>query len=195
MLAGMEDNRIADPDEQDGRIARFMGFAALGVLGTVQEMAGLCLGSMEGANPELLAEETLCLVATATSRAAEVGLREDPAVAAAVVPTLAALPFTYRDYLLGTAIVSAGDAELAEARDPIYQRLQRKNAFYNNHLPPGQFPGERVLADAMAFWMGRISPPKMPESPAERLKKLDLMPVLLTHLRLVLAFGRQKPVG
>jgi len=173
------------------RVASFMAFATLGVLSTTQELAGTVLGSVDGADPELIAEETLCLVATATARAAEVGLRETPAVAAAVVPALAALPFIYRDYLVGGALMATQEQALLDESEAIYLRLRRKLDFYTVHLPPGPFPGERALTDKMGLWMGRISPPRLPEMPTERLARLPLIPALLTHLRLVLAYGRR----
>lgn len=173
------------------RAARVVAFATLGVLGTTQDLARATLQSIEGADPELVAEETLCLVATATARAAEVGLREEPAAAAAAVPSLLDLPFLYRDYLIGGAMILQEDPALAETGREVHGRLQRKREFYTIHLPPNQFPGERALTDKMELWMGRVSPPGLPESPVERLAKLDLTPTLLTHLRLVLAFGRK----
>ncbi|RMH53596.1 MAG: hypothetical protein D6685_15590 [Bacteroidetes bacterium] len=173
------------------RVARFIAFATLGTLGTTQDLARITLGSIDDADPELVAEETLCLVSTATARAAQVGLREAPEMAAAAVPSLYDLPFTYRDYLVGGAVITQQDPSLLDANEAVYRRLQRKQEFYAVHLPADQFPGERVLYDKMALWMGRISPPKLPESPTERLHRLDLVPTLLTHLKLVLAFARK----
>jgi len=172
--------------------ARIATFATTGALSTTQDLIGRVLESIDMADPELVAEETLCLVATATARAAEVGLREQAELAQAVVPALQALPFTYRDYLLGGMLLSAEDRTLLEATgQEVYGRLQRKQAFYEAHLPAGQFPGERLLTEKMALWMGRISPPGLPELPQERMERLALVPVLHTHLRLVLSFCRQ----
>lgn len=171
--------------------AQVAAFAALGVLSTTQQLAGACIESMEGADPDLVAEETLCFVATATARAAEVGLREKPDLAQRVVPTVLDLPYTYRDYLIGGAMIAGQDATLQEMHQQVYRRLQRKMEFYRVHLPAHQFPGERALTDKMELWMGRVSPPQLPELPSERLEKLDLLPLLLTHLKLVLAYGRQ----
>lgn len=173
------------------RIARCAAFATMGVLGVTQEVAGICLADIDGADPEVVAEETLCLVATATARAAEVGLRAEPAVAAAVVPTLLDLPFIYRDYLVGGAVLARQDEGLIHASDEVYTRLQRKREFYTVHLPPNQFPGERALQDKMGLWMGRVSPPRLPDTPTARLARLDLVSTLVTHLKLVLAYGRK----
>lgn len=173
-------------------IGRFLTFSTIGALNLTQELAGTILEDVEGAEPDLVAEETLCLVATATARAAEVGLRDHPEAASAASSTLLDLPFIYRDYLLGGAMLAAGDQSLAETGDDIYERLQRKREFYAVHLPRNQFPGERALTDKMELWMGRVSPPKLPEMPSERLARLDLIPKLVTHLKLVLAYGRKQ---
>ena len=179
----------------DDRIAWFTAFATLGAMGVTNELAAAALAALDGADAELVAEETLCLVATATARAAEVGLRQQPGLAA-TVPALLNLPFTYRDYLVGGAMIARNDPSLLQAGEQVYARLQRKQHFYVAHLPPNQFPGERALSDKMLLWMGRISPPRQPESPQQRLDALGSVATLLTHLKLVLAFARQgKPEG
>ncbi len=177
------------------RAARFTAFATLGALSASQDVARTALTCIEGTDPELVAEETLALVAVATARAAEVGLREETSVAAAVVPALLHLPFSYRDYLVGGALIAQQDPALVDASNEIYTRLERKRDFYAIHLPPDQFPGELALNDKMALWMGRISPPGLPDSPVERLARLDLASILLIHLRLVLAYGKRGPAG
>jgi hypothetical protein len=180
------------------RVAQITAFTTVGALGTTQDITHALLGTigeMEGTDPELVAEETLCLVATATARAIEVGLKDEPGHAHVAHDTLLELPYTYRDYLIGSAMVAEQDKSLAEMSDAVYQRLQRKMQFYTTHLPEGQFPGPHALKDKMALWMGRVSPPKLPESPQERLEKLELVDVLLTHLKLVLAFGRRGDVA
>ena len=178
------------PDVLAARAVQFTAFATLGVLSATQELAQAALTGIDGADPELVAEETLCLVATATARAAEVGLRDDLPRAQAVVPALLDLPFTYRDYLVGGAMIAGHDPALLDAHEQVYQRLRRKQDFYTAHLPSNQFPGERLLTDKMGLWMGRISPPRLPESPMDRLQRLACVPTLLTHLKLVLAFAR-----
>ena len=97
------------PDASLDRVARFTSFATVGTLGLTQDLTHAVLdsiGDMEGADPELVAEETLCLVATATARAAEVGLEDEPDRAPTMIETLLDLPFTYRNYLLGKAMVA-----------------------------------------------------------------------------------------
>ena len=182
----------SNPEPFSGRAARFTAFATLGLVGVTHELAGAALAGIDGADPELVAEETLCLAATATARAAEVGLRAEPALAQTVVPVLLDLPFTYRDYLVGGAMIAQQDATLRDAAEAVYGRLERKQAFYTAHLPPNQFPGERLLTDKMGLWMGRISPPRLPEPPMDRLQRLGSVETLLTHLKLVLVFARDR---
>jgi hypothetical protein len=180
-------------------VAQFTSFAALGTLSTAQRLIQAVtddIGDMDGFDRELVAEETLCLAATATARAAAVGLQDASDQADVIHRTLLRLPFAYRDYLLGSAMVAGGDRSLAERGPEIRERLARKQEFYTTHLPDGQFPGPRALGEKMALWMGRISPPKLPETPQERLDKLGLVGPLVTHCKLILAYGRQgEPPG
>lgn len=176
------------------RVAQFTSFATVGALGLTQDLTHAVLdsiGDMEGSDPELVAEETLCLVATATARAAEVGLEDEPAHASTIVDTLLDLPFTYRNYLLGKAMVAEERPELSEMAEEVQARLQKKREFYLTHLPEGQFPGPHALGDKMELWMGRASPPKLPETPQERLESLGLVEPTVAHLKLVLAYGRR----
>ena len=182
---------MPEPQHPASTAGRLVTFATLGTLSTSQDLAGAALQSLDGAEPDLVAEETLCLVATASARAAEVGLRETPEVGAAVAGVLLDLPFTFREYIVGGALLVRQDRAVLDGHEAVLARLQRKRDFYTVHLPPNQFPGERVLTEKMGLWMGRISPPRLPETPTERLAKLDLVPVLLTHLKLVLGYARQ----
>ncbi len=173
------------------RASETVGFCALGVLSTTQALARTCLDNMDGADPEVVAEETLCLIAVATLRAAEVGLREKPAVAAAALPALALLPFSYSEYVVGSAMIADDDPSLAEQAEEVRRRLGRKCDFYAAQFPANQFPGPHALGDKMPFWMGRVSPPGLPQTPIERLGALGLAGVLQTHLQVVLAFCRR----
>lgn len=172
-------------------IADVTALATMGALSTTQDIVHVILSEIEGAEADLVAEETLCLTAIGTARAADVGLRGAPEVAQAVVPALLHLPYTYRDYIVGSAMIAEEDTEMEAAAAEITRRLQRKQEFYAAHLPEGQFPGRRLLSDKMELWMGRISPPKLPTTPAQRLEELQLAPKLQTHLRLVLSYMRQ----
>ena len=175
----------------DLRLARVSAFAALGVLSTTQDLVRTVLPPLtDGANPELVAEETLALVATTTARAVEVGLNGTEIVepvATAVLET----PFLYHDFLLGGQLVAAGVEGDAEVDQSVYERLGRKLEFYGVHFPVGRFPGPRALDDKLPLWMGRISPPQLPTTPGQRLADLGLSEMLTTHLRLVLAFAQR----
>ena len=168
-------------------------FASTGAVSATQDLVRRVRASVDDADPELVAEETLVLVATATSRAVDVGLRGAPdAPGEVIAETLLDLPFTYRDYLMGRAMVEQDDRAMAGGAEAMRERLERKRQFYTSHLPEGRFPGERALTEKMELWMGRISPPKLPEMPQERLEKLDLVPHLLAHLKVVLAAARRR---
>lgn len=171
--------------------ASLISFATIGTFQTVQELAGSCLSSMEHADPEVVFEETLVLVSTATARALEVGLEAAPEAAAVASRTALALPERFRDYVMGATLMMQQDASLLTANAEVLERLNRKAEFYQTHLAAGKFPGERVLTDKMALWMGRISGPGLPESPDARLARLGLVDTLVTHLKLVLAFARK----
>ena len=175
--------------------ARVAAFAAPAALSTVQDVVRTVRPALgPAADAGVVAEETLALVATLTARAAEAGLRSRPGALAAAGPALAELPFLYHDYLLGAEMVAAG-AEGEVAPDAsVYDRLARKAAFYDVHLPAGRVPGPALLADKLPLWMGRISPPRLPTSPQQRLADLGVAGVLAVHVRLVLAFA-QKAAG
>jgi hypothetical protein len=160
----------------------------------MQELVRTALGAMQEAGveatPHLVVEETLTLVSLTTARAAEVAFRDAPEVGRAASEALAGLPFAYREYLVGSAMLTQDDPSLADAAAQVLPRLERKQAFYTAHFPAGAFPGERALSDKMPLWMGRISPPGMPDDPTDRLHRLGCIQALLTHLRLVLGYAR-----
>ena len=174
-----------------GRLSRFTAFTTLGVLGTTQDVVRTCLEQMPKSDPENVAEETLCLVATTTARAAEVGLRQENGVSSVVAPTLLDLPFAYRDYLIGGAMITQKDTTLLDANEPAYKRLQEKREYYLNQFPENQFPNEPHTRSIMITWVERIGPIDLSKPPDERLEDLQVLPILMTHLKLVLAFGRQ----
>ena len=175
--------------------ARVTAFASAAALSTTQDVVRSVLPALtDQADPELVAEETLALVATVSARAAEVGLRGHPDVLAAVGPALAELPFLYHDFLLGAAVVATGAEGEVEPDQSVYARLDRKAAFYAAHLAPGRFPGPSLLREKLPLWMGRVSPPKLPTSPDARLAETGLVDVVAAHARLVTAFA-QKAAG
>lgn len=170
-------------------VARSTAFATAAALSTTQDVARTVLPTLtDQADAGLVAEETLALVAVVTARAAEVGLRQHPEALAAVGPALAELPFLYHDYLLGAQVVAAGGEGDVEPDQSVYERLNRKGAFYHAHLAVGQFPGPSLLREKMPLWMGRVSPPKLPTSPDARLAETGLVDLVAAHARLVLAF-------
>lgn len=178
----------------DLRAARVTAFASLGILSTTQDLVRAVLPSLtDAADPELVAEETLVLVATVTARAVEVGLREAPGSVEPVATALLEAPFLYHDFLLGGRLVAEGAEGEVEVDQSVYDRLGRKAGFYGAHFPIGRFPGPRALEDKLPLWMGRISPPKLPTTPERRLGDLGLAALLATHLRLVLAFAQREP--
>ena len=175
--------------------ARVVAFAAPAVLSTTQDVVRAVLPVLtDQADPEVVAEETLALVATVTARAAEVGLRDRPDARSAVGPALAEVPFLYHDFLLGAALVATGAEGDVEPDQGVYARLDRKAAFYGAHLAPGRFPGPSLLREKLPLWMGRVSPPKLPTSPDARLAETGLVDVVAAHARLVTAFA-QKAAG
>lgn len=177
-------------------VARFTAFAAPATLSATQDLVRAALPLLtDQADPGLVAEETLVLLAAVTARAAETGLRSRPEAATTVGPALAEVPFLYHDYLLGAQFVASGAEGDVEPDQSVYARLDRKAAFYAAHLAPGRFPGPSVLSEKLPLWMGRISPPKLPTSPDARLADLGAVDLVATHARLVLAFAQRLAAG
>lgn len=179
--------------------ARLAAFAGMAVLSTTQDLVRAVLPTLTDAtglpagDPEIVAEETLVLVATATARAVEVGARGTLAetVGAAVLET----PMLYHDLLLGAEMVAEGAEGEVEVDQTVYDRLARKAEFYATHLPVGRFPGPAALRQKLPLWMGRISPPGLPTNPDQRVSEANPEAILSTHLRLVLAFAQREAQG
>ena len=180
------------PDLPLSVATRSSAFAAAAALSTTQDVVRAVLPSLtDQADPGLVAEETLALVATVTARSLEVGLRGQPEAQAAAGTALAELPYLYHDFLLGAEVVAAGGEGEVEPDQSVYERLDRKTAFYGAHLAPGRFPGPSLLREKMPLWMGRVSPPKLPTSPDARLAETGLIEVVAAHARLVTAFAQK----
>ncbi len=167
--------------------ASLTAFVVAGSVTTAQEIVTALIQSMPGADHRVVAEETLSLLAVVSARAVEAGA--DPTLAAAVSQALVALPFTYHDYLLGGELLSDPASSAGDAS--VYGRLNRKREFYTVHLPTGNLPSGRALRDKMELWMGRLSPPGLPEHPALRLEKLGLVEAVGTHAKLIFEFARK----
>lgn len=168
--------------------ASMTAFAVAGSITTAQEIAITLIDSMPDADRTVIAEETLSLLAVVSARAVESGA--DSLIAAAASHVLLALPFTYHDYLLGGELLAESTEGAGDAA--VYSRLVRKREFYTVHLPPGQLPSLRTLREKMELWMGRLSPPGLPEHPARRLEKLGLVEAVATHTKLVYEFARKE---
>lgn len=172
--------------------ARIAVFAATAALSATQDLVRAVLPELtDAADPELVAEETMVLVATLTARAVEVGLKDVPEAMSAAGQALMEMPFLYHDYLLGGQMVAEGSEGEVEVDQAVYGRLARKADFYGVHFPVGRYPGPHALADKLPLWMGRISPPRLPTSPDQRMAELGLAEMLNVHLRLVLAFAQR----
>lgn len=189
---------MADADSRAGaRASRLAAFASLAVLTTTQDLLRSVLPTLTDASgqpagdPEVVAEETLVLVATTSARAVEVGARANAALVEVAAPAVLEVPFLYHDYLLGAELVAQGAEGDVEVDQGVYDRLARKAEFYGVHFPVGRFPGPAALREKLPLWMGRISPPKLPTTPDARLEESGLIPLLETHLRLVLAFSQR----
>ncbi len=189
--ADAPDGRELLPDVAS-RLAGLTAFATLGALTTAQHVAGTIVASIPGADAELVAEETLAFLSVVTARS----LRQDPAAAGALL----SLALSFRDYMIGADMIGAdmvgggtqeGLDEITEAQAASYQRIGRKLSFYEAHLPTGRLPGPLALKDKMELWMGRVSPPGLPESPSKRLETLDLVALVDTHVKLVRAYAEQ----
>jgi hypothetical protein len=162
-------------------------FSTLGILAVSQEISGLALSLMDSAEAELVAEESICLLAVASARTVEAVAPEESDLAESLMIT----PFLYRDYLIGATMIESGDLSRGEEGRQIGERLERKTAFYAAHLLPGIFPTGAVLKNIMLLWMGRISPPKMPSGPEKRLDDIEGTSKVECHLKLVAAHLRQ----
>lgn len=172
-------------------LASLVAFASIGTITTAQDLAAAVLDGVPDARPDVVAEETLCLVSTAAARAAAFGLRDRAALASEGESLLLEVPFTWRDYHVAGEMLDRGATAPPDEAEAIYERLGRKMAFYTAHLAPGQLPGERMLTDKMALWMGRVSPPGLSEMPDARLARLGLVARLVLHVRLVRQFASQ----
>ena len=123
--------------------SRSSAFAAAAALSTTQDVVpSAVLPSLtDQADAGLVAEETLSLIATVTARALEVGLRGAPDVQASAGVALAELPYLYHDFLLGAQVVASGGEGEVEPDQSVYERLDRKMAFYTRTSRRAGFRG------------------------------------------------------
>jgi len=162
-------------------------FTTLGLFSVSQELSGMVMAHLHEADPEVVAEESLCLAATATARAIEATSSSGQNK---LSESVLLAPFLYRDYLVGSAMLETEDAATADLGAEIGERLERKSAFYGTQLPKATLPTGTLLKNAMLLWMGRISPPGMPNGPEERLEASGAIDRMRGHVRLIAAHIR-----
>lgn len=176
----------------DLRATRVTAFTTVALLTTTQDLVRSVLPRLtDAADADIIAEETLSLVATTSARAVESGLRLQGALVESVGPAVLETPFLYHDFVLGASLVAEGVEGDVEVDQSVYDRLTRKGEFYAVHFPVGRFPGPSTLREKLPLWMGRISPPKLPSTPGDRLEETGVIELLSAHLRLVLAFAQR----
>ena len=163
-------------------------FAAIGIVAVTQELVRAAQARMPGLDTAVAAEETLCLAAQVTCCAVDAAVSPP---AGPALEVLHSVPSLYHDYLLGATALATGDRTLLRESSSFRSRLERRQAFYAAHLPAGGIPGRETLREKMELWVGRISPPGLPDAPAERLEGMAGVATLHAHVRLVQAFGRQ----
>ncbi len=171
--------------------ADLASFATLGVVTLSRDLVARILSEVEGAQPDVVAEETLALTATATARAVSTGYAGAREVREAAEAVLLRLPFTYRDYLAGLVVLENPEESDPAGLEEMEARLLHKLKFYGVHFPAGAFPTERLVTEKMELWMGRVSPPRLPELPTKRLERMGLVDEVRRHLRLVRAYARR----
>ena len=167
---------------------RIVSFASIGVFTTVQEVSMRAATAVDGVDADLLAEETLCLVSVATARAVAAAAASHPEIARTTAGTLLEFPWSWRDYLLGRLSLGEDATSTTATGAEVGARIERKLAFYAVHFVEGQMPSESIVRDKMLLWMGRISPPGLPDSPESRLERSDLVAPLRDHIRLVASY-------
>ncbi len=166
-------------------------FATLGAIATSNHLIAVASDVTPGANHTIISEETMALLAVVTTRSLEFGLAGNPS-AQSVLAASAEMPFLYRDYVLGRALLDGDDSASNDDLVGAYNSLADRLEFYFSHLAPGQFPGKRVLSEKMLLWIGRISVPGLDSTPAERLDRIGGVEEVLAHAKLVLGFVRQQ---
>ena len=170
------------------RSAQIGTFSSLGALTVTQELSGRIRQFYPDFDEELVAEETLCFVASVS--AFSIRSSADNAIGTGAASALDDLPYTYRDYVLGQLILADSSSVSDGLSGEIGSRLGRKLNFYHSQLSAGLRPNvETGLSSLAVLWMGRISQPGRPESPDERVKQLEVVDILLRHMTLLTSFA------
>ena len=154
-----------------------------------QQIALAAVEGIDQADAERVFAETLCLVSTATARAAESAFPSQSDARKHLSQTLQALPLTLHSYVAGGEVLRTG-ASSPEGIPDTTADLDRMMDFYNAQLADTGLPDRKSLRNAMILWMGRISPPGLGEHPEARLDRLGLVDRLSLHVRLVEAYAR-----
>ncbi|HUF08795.1 MAG TPA: hypothetical protein VMO47_05705 [Rhodothermales bacterium] len=164
-------------------------FCALGAMAETQQIALAAMEDIDQPDAEKVFAETLCLVSTATARAAVSAFTAQSDVRNHLSQTLQALPLTLHSYIAGGEVLKTG-ASSPEGIPDVTADLDRMMDFYNAHLADTGLPDRKSLRHAMILWMGRISPSGLSEHPEARLDRLGLVDRLILHVRLVEAYAR-----
>ena len=154
-----------------------------------QQIAQIAIETMPEANREKIFAETLCMVSTASARAAVSALPPGDASRAHVSESLLTLPLTLHAYVAGREVL---EKQQASKEPPPHDTsdLEHMLTFYGTQLADTGFPDRKALRHMMILWMGRISPAGLGEHPEKRLERLELVDLLVNHVRLVEAFVR-----
>lgn len=145
--------------------------------------------AVDRADPQKVFSETICLLSTATARAAASAFATNDEARQHLVETLQALPLTLHSYVAGGEVLRSR-TESPEGVEDLSGHLEHMLDFYNAHLAQNKYPDQKSLRNVMILWMGRISPPGMEEHPEARVERLELVDRLTIHLRLVEAYAR-----
>ena len=162
-------------------------FASIGTVALVQDLLGEASRHVHGMDPANAAEDTLCLAAQLTLCAAV----EGGADIACLKRVVRNIPAMYLDYALGNAAARQKNAALLDERPAILSRISRCQAFYAEQLPDCRPIGTRQLREKLEIWMGRISPPGLPDKPIDRIERMTIQEVARTHMLLIKAYWSQ----
>ncbi|MGA7304668.1 MAG: hypothetical protein WBW88_07320 [Rhodothermales bacterium] len=166
-----------------------IAFCAFGAMGQTQRIAQVVVETMAGVDREKTFAETLCMVATATARAAVSAYPSGDASRSHVSEVLLALPLTLHSYVAGREVLEKQQTSEEPAPHDTAD-VERMLTFYQTQLGDAGFPDRKVLRHTMTLWMGRISPRGLNEHPETRLERLGLVDELSAHTRLIEAFTR-----
>jgi len=173
-------------------------FATVGTHVLFHDLLSSIFSLIPDADPPRVAEETLSLLAVIGARAVEEGAA-GLSTARPIADSLLNVPFAFRDYTLGsqmlleTGMLATEDQPVEDIQRQsvqIGERLDRIRAFYEQQFPSGTSIRLPHLQDKLLLWMGRISPPGLETTPADRVTASRAPQLLARHARLVAAYVR-----